>query len=191
MRKYFYIFRHGETDLNNQGIWQARRLDIELNSKGEAQALELGEKLVGKGIEVIFSSPMNRAIRTAELANAKINVPILIKEGLIEADLGEVEGLDIKAYRETNPKECEMWFGMEPDNFDFAHKGAESKRQIYERFRAVLEDLLNEKYSVMGVSTHGAMIRMLLYGLLGRKEKVHNGVPYHIIHEDGEWMLGE
>ena len=50
MRKDFYVFRHGETDLNRQKRWQGSGMDYDLNQNGRAQAEYLAEKLAGKGI---------------------------------------------------------------------------------------------------------------------------------------------
>ena len=65
MTKTIYIFRHGQTDYN-----VARRvmgqLDIPLNDVGRIQAAELANKLETATIDVIYSSPLTRAIETAQ-----------------------------------------------------------------------------------------------------------------------------
>ena len=70
MRKEFYVFRHGETELNRQKRWQGSGMDYELNESGRQQAEELAQKLAGKGLEIIFSSPLKRALQTAETVAA-------------------------------------------------------------------------------------------------------------------------
>ena len=58
MRKDFYVFRHGETDLNKQKRWQGSGEDYDLNATGVAQAELAVNKLKEKKLEVIFSSPL-------------------------------------------------------------------------------------------------------------------------------------
>ena len=53
MAKDFYIFRHGETELNRRRRWQGSGTDYDLTEDGVSQAEELSAKLAGKGIEVI------------------------------------------------------------------------------------------------------------------------------------------
>ena len=73
MRKDFYVFRHGETELNRQKRWQGSGTDCDLNAAGVRQAEELLEKFRGKKLEVIFSSPLIRARHTAEVVGAAGN----------------------------------------------------------------------------------------------------------------------
>ena len=73
MAKDFYIFRHGETELNRRRRWQGSGTDYDLTEDGVSQAEELSAKLAGKGIEVIYSSPLLRARHTAEIAARKLS----------------------------------------------------------------------------------------------------------------------
>lgn len=84
MAKDFYIFRHGETELNRRRRWQGSGTDYDLTEDGVSQAEELSAKLAGKGIEVIYSSPLLRARHTAEIAARMLKVPVKT-----EADLRE------------------------------------------------------------------------------------------------------
>lgn len=56
MRKDFYVFRHGETDLNKQKRWQGAGEDYDLNATGVAQAELAVKKLKEKKLEVIFQA---------------------------------------------------------------------------------------------------------------------------------------
>ena len=58
MPKDFYIFRHGQSTYNVDGRIQGQTNDSVLTDLGKSQALKLGEKLKGRGIEVIISSPL-------------------------------------------------------------------------------------------------------------------------------------
>lgn len=85
-----YIVRHGQTDWNvekrNQG-----RTDVELNETGIKQAEEIKEKLKDIKFDYIFSSPLKRAYKTAEIICNNKN-EIIKDERLIERSNGELEG---------------------------------------------------------------------------------------------------
>lgn len=83
-----YLVRHGQTDWNLEGRYQGR-IDIELNSKGREQASEIKEKLKEIKFDKVFSSPLKRALETAQIIT---DDDIEIDERLIERCNGELEG---------------------------------------------------------------------------------------------------
>lgn len=90
-RRGFWFLRHGQTDWNGSGRWQGQT-DVPLNALGETQARAAGPLLRGAGIEVICSSPLGRARRTADLVAATLGVPVFDIPGLLEMDVGPYEG---------------------------------------------------------------------------------------------------
>jgi len=87
----FYFMRHGETEWNRNGRTQGQR-DVELNRTGLAQARAASRRLGGLGIVTICSSPLKRALRTAEIQAEALGLPIEIIDELKECGLGEMEG---------------------------------------------------------------------------------------------------
>lgn len=90
-RRGFWFLRHGETDWNGAGRWQGRT-DVPLNARGEDQARAAGPLLQGAGIEVICTSPLLRARRTADLVAEALAVPVIEIPGLEEFSVGPYEG---------------------------------------------------------------------------------------------------
>ena len=82
-----YIVRHGQTDYNIEGRYGGR-IDTELNQKGIKQAYELHEKLKNIHFDIVFSSPLQRAYKTAEIICSN---KIIKDERIIERDNGELE----------------------------------------------------------------------------------------------------
>lgn len=83
-----YIIRHGETDWNVEGRY-AGRMNIPLNKKGIEQARKLKEKFKNIKIDIVITSPLIRAIQTAdEIANNEK----IIDYRIIERSNGELEG---------------------------------------------------------------------------------------------------
>jgi broad specificity phosphatase PhoE len=87
-----YMTRHGESELNN-----AERIsgiqDVALSELGIEQAHVLAQKLAGKKIDLIISSPLQRAVKTAEIANEVVGTQIIIDKRLIEINFGIYEGV--------------------------------------------------------------------------------------------------
>ena len=83
-----YVVRHGQTDWNLEGRFQGR-IDIPLNEKGKNQAKKTKEKLEGIEFDKVFSSPLKRALETAQIIT---NEPIEIDNRIIERCNGQLEG---------------------------------------------------------------------------------------------------
>jgi broad specificity phosphatase PhoE len=60
------LARHGETEWNVEEVFRGR-IDVELNQTGLKQAELLAEYLSGHKIEAVYSSPLKRALKTAEV----------------------------------------------------------------------------------------------------------------------------
>jgi len=90
----FCGLRHGATNWNRQGLFQGRT-DNPLNADGLAQAHDAASLLREAGITRIVSSPLVRALKTAEIIAAAVSAPLTIDEGIIECDFGSLEGRSI------------------------------------------------------------------------------------------------
>lgn len=99
------LVRHGETDWNAQKKLQGKT-DIPLNATGERQAKETGEYLKDFSWDVIVSSPMKRARKTADIINGFLNLPIVEMEDFKERSYGDAEGMSLpersKRYPDKN-----------------------------------------------------------------------------------------
>ena len=86
--------RHGETDWNLERKPQGSR-DIELNQTGLQQAEKLATRLAGEPCDVIYTSDLGRASKTAEIINSRHSVEIIMSPLLRESSFGEFEGKSI------------------------------------------------------------------------------------------------
>ncbi len=84
-----YLARHGETAWSLSGQ-HAGRTDLALTERGERNARALGERLRGLGFVKVFTSPLQRAVRTCELAGFRGAAEI--DPDLVEWDYGQYEG---------------------------------------------------------------------------------------------------
>ena len=71
------VVRHGETEYNAQDRY-AGSLDADLNQNGIRQAEQLGRDLSRKRFDVVVSSPLKRAVKTAEMINAALHLPVIL-----------------------------------------------------------------------------------------------------------------
>ena len=83
-----YIVRHGQTDWNKEGRYQGK-IDIELNELGVNQAETLRDKLENIDFDIVFSSTLKRAYKTAQIIT---NKKIIIDDRLSERGNGILEG---------------------------------------------------------------------------------------------------
>lgn len=83
-----YIVRHGQTDWNVEGRNQGR-IDVELNQKGIEQALKMKDKLKDIKFDKVFSSPLKRAYKTAQIITSN---EIIVDNRIIERCNGKLEG---------------------------------------------------------------------------------------------------
>src|SRR5436190_16854966 len=87
----FLCLRHGATDWNRQGRFQGRT-DNPLNDIGITQAHAAAERLQAVTLGHVVSSPMLRAVQTAEIIATVASKFVTIDHGLIECDFGSFEG---------------------------------------------------------------------------------------------------
>jgi len=103
-----YLVRHGETAWNKEEVFRGRK-DVPLNETGKKQAQLTGMFFKNKGIARIFSSPLGRAIETAEgIANAT-KIPIEVMDELTDMAFGEWEGLTLQEVEKLYPEELKIW----------------------------------------------------------------------------------
>ena len=100
MLQRLYLVRHGETAWSLSGQ-HTGRTDIPLTEKGEQDARTLAGRLHGVSFTSVFTSPLQRARRSAELA--ALNRPAEIDPDLEEWNYGDYEGLRTDEIRERNP----------------------------------------------------------------------------------------
>ncbi len=90
--KYVVLVRHGESYTNRNGILSSELNRYRLTEEGLEQARFTGEQLKGLKFDGIISSPVLRAVETANIINQYLNLEIKTDERAIESDFGEYNG---------------------------------------------------------------------------------------------------
>lgn len=142
------IVRHGKTEWNIQKKLQGKA-DIELSEEGRFQAKETSKLLEGEKIDLIISSPLKRAVQTAEIINENRKIPMIIDDRISERNFGVYEGRDVTTF-DFN----EFWSFKYPKDFE----GAETLKDFFERVYKFLDEL-KEKYKDKRILlvTHGGV----------------------------------
>lgn len=169
MRKKMKIWltRHGQTDLNKKKLMQGLT-DAPLNERGIDQAKEARAAIGDVKFDAVYSSPLKRAIKTAEII---ANVPrdeIIIDSRIIEVDFGKYEQ---RHFLKMGPAMTLYWILPEIMK---APPSVEDLSSMINRSRQFLDDLGKKDYENVLVVCHGGIIRALCGYLEGRK----NGIKW-------------
>jgi len=166
-----YVIRHGLSRANEEGIIQGLA-DSPLSDIGRAQADLLGRYLRRNGVhpEEVFSSPLKRALETAQLIAGAMNPvpPVRAVEGLTEVDVGMLSGLPLE---EAYSKYPEKWAPDVNKWLDFSSFGGESFEKFFARAESAVRDIMREWDDLLAdrtafFVTHAGTMRPLLRTLL-------------------------
>ena len=149
------LIRHGETAWSRTGQ-HAGRTDLPMTEAGQDAARALAPRLAGRRFAAVYSSPLRRAVQTAELAGLSGAEP---DADLIEWDYGRFEGLTAEQILELKPG-WELW----RDGVD----GGEDLKQVAERVDAFLGRVRPRlDGGDVAVVAHGHLSRILAARWLG------------------------
>lgn len=190
MKKYFYIFRHGQSTYNLAGRTQGQTNDSVLTDLGKQQALEIGTKLKDKNIEIILCSPLARAKQTAELANISLHCPIVEDAHFIEVNVGEIEGMHYTEIMNKFGEKYQQWRSCDTKYENLRFIGGESKKEVRQHvFEGLQQYAENSPYSIIAVSSHGIMLTQLLIALGQSGTDVSNGSILCLSYCGGKWQI--
>jgi broad specificity phosphatase PhoE len=159
------LVRHGETDTNKARL-ALGRADIELNEHGRWQAQRLVVSLNDEPIAAIYSSPLRRALTTAEPIASSHGLEVQVDEGLSEMDIGEMEGLTFQQVGERYPHFLQAWLGSQAAYE--AMPGGERLLDVQERAWQAIERIRQrQEQGTVAVVTHNFVILTLLCRILG------------------------
>lgn len=149
------LVRHGETDANLERRVQGH-LDTPLNARGEEQATELAKLLTkGERIDAIFTSPLQRASKTAEILSDG-RIPIIPFKELMERDMGPIEGMlhkDAIAKRKEDELPSLLCYG---ENID------QLTERLIAGYKMVQEYAQAHGYKTVVIVSHGSALGNLL-----------------------------
>lgn len=158
-KKTVFLTRHGETHWNTVRRIQGH-LDSPLTPFGEQQGVWLKDRLIKEHIDIIFTSPLQRAYATARIIAGDREIPIISCDLLKEINLGSWEGMLLEEVDALNPIE-NYKFWNEPDKYiPIDGESFQALRERSEQFYH--EYLVKTDYSTILVVTHAIALKSLL-----------------------------
>jgi broad specificity phosphatase PhoE len=166
-----YFVRHGKTQWNQAQIFQGAHGDSPLLPQSLIDIKKLGDYLQGTDFSAIYTSPLKRALTTAQRLQQELgtDLPIKTDERLREFDLGQLEGLQFSKALTKYPEQVNnLWH--HPQNYDGKSIGGENYCDVIKRGKNFAQEIVS-KYSKREqkilVISHGAALGAILGGLLG------------------------
>ena len=158
------LMRHGQTAWNRQEIFRGRA-DGPLDDVGRQQALALAGALAGEGISRLATSPLTRAVQTAQPLAEAHGLDILVVEGLIDVDFGAWQGLCHSEVRRRFPELYTTW-QQQPQAVAFP--GGEDLERVRTRASAALAQLVEEYCGeTLALVSHRVVNKVLICHILG------------------------
>lgn len=158
--KFFFV-RHGEIPSNKVKLYAGWSQEG-LTEKGKKQAGEAAGELQDQGCEVIFCSPLKRAVQTAEIIGEHLGLKPVSDHSFIEMRLGPWEGLYENEVAQNYPEAWEVW-NAHPAKLKL--EGRETLNELQERILNGLRKIEKQyPFERVLIVSHVAIIRaMILY----------------------------
>ena len=154
-----YLVRHCEAMGNIRRIFQGHT-DEDISENGQRQLARLTERFRDIPLDAIYSSPLRRALRTAEAIDGARGLPITQDRRLMEIDGGVWEGKPWKALPLLYPIQSLKW-SRSP--WDFHPRRGEAMREVFARMAEVLTEIAAaHPDGTVAVASHGCAIRNAL-----------------------------
>ncbi|MFD5562198.1 histidine phosphatase family protein [Kitasatospora griseola] len=168
-RPRIVLWRHGQTSWNLESRFQGTT-DVDLTEQGLFQAQRAARLLAALRPDLLISSDLTRARRTAAELAALTDLEVHHHEGLRETFAGEWQGLTNSEIRARYPEQYEAWARGEP----VRRGGGELATEVADRAVPVVLDAVGKlsEGGTLVVVSHGGTIRTMIGRLLGMEPQL-------------------
>lgn len=161
-----YFVRHGETTFNAEGRIQGQT-DAPLSDLGRRQGEAVADALANCPIDAVYSSPLRRAMETAQAIAGRHGIEVVADPRLMELHAGVFQGRLRAELAELYPAELAQWLG---GNDDFAIPRGESRRQLMLRGCEAVRSIAASGHAEAAIVTHGGLLSAVLRTILRMSE---------------------
>jgi broad specificity phosphatase PhoE len=159
-----YFLRHGETRGNIEKTFRGRT-EMPLTDNGRKQTEFAARYLKEKGIDYIYTSPISRAVDTAEAVAKVTGLKPIVNENLIGMNFGMWQG---KTHREIEAKHPEDFKKYHEDPHLVSIPGGETFQEVMDRTLVTLEDIRKRHPDdTVLIASHRVIGKVLVLGILG------------------------
>jgi probable phosphoglycerate mutase len=145
-------------------------MEFPLSEEGRWQARRVGKALAGERLDGIYSSPLGRALQTAQIIGreARFQGAVVPVKGLMERHGGLLEGTTYAEREARDPELMKKFLGL-PEEERWSLVGAETDEEVLDRFgRAISEICLRHAAGArILVVSHGGAMRVFLRDRFG------------------------
>jgi len=181
------VARHGEAEYETTMLTDAGG---SLTPTGRKQSLELAETLRSRRVAYVYTSPLARAVQTAEIVAGVLGVGVRVREGLQELTVGALEGQPegIGPFADT-------FAAWERGDLTATYDGGESAEHVIARVREVLDSIVDlHRGETVLVVSHGGSMCIALPRLVSNLADTHasslqiaNVAPVEILADADDW----
>ncbi|MBC5628291.1 histidine phosphatase family protein [Clostridium sp. NSJ-6] len=172
MKTIIYLTRHGQTEWNLERRLQGRG-NSPLTEAGIERAKELRERIKDIDIDFIYSSPIERALDTANIIKGEKNIEVITDEGLMEMCFGDYEGRKTDEVMAENPS-WNIDLIMHGD-VELCAPNGEDLASVRARVAETMDRIIEEnRGKAILIVTHGITLKALMYYF--KDQEVNNEV---------------
>jgi len=164
------FLRHGQAENNTKKILAGRSPNVNLTKTGIEQAEQAAKMLKSLNISAIYSSPIDRALQTAQIVSKQCGVETITDERLVELDMGK---FTMMPYDEIFKRHGNVFLKFYQGSDEVSENGVETFSQVQSRITEMVDSVLNkhEDQNVVLV-THMDPIKAMIGRVLDLKPEV-------------------
>lgn len=155
-----YLTRHGQTEWNLEKRLQGHG-NSPLTEFGINRAKELSDRIKGIDIDIIYTSPIERAYKTAFIVKGDKDIEVKVHEGLKEMNFGDYEGKITEEVMKENPG----WdiSAIMKGNLEMRAPNGETLGEVRERVNSAMREIIkeNEGKNILIVG-HGITLKAIM-----------------------------
>jgi probable phosphoglycerate mutase len=164
------LLRHGQAENNTKKILAGRSPGVNLTEVGIQQAEQAGKILKALNISTIYSSPIDRAIQTAEIITKQCDLEVILDDRLIELDMGK---FTMMPYDEIFAKHGNVFLKFYEGSEEVSENGVETFAQVQKRMFEMVNFVLdNHKDENVVLITHMDPIKAMIGKVLNLKPEI-------------------
>ena len=169
-RKMIIFLRHGQAENNTKKILAGRSPGVNLTETGIQQAEETGKILESLNVSKIYSSPIDRALQTAEIVGKHCDLDITSDQRLIELDMGKFTKMP---YDEIFAKHGNVFLKFYEGSDEVSENGVETFASVQKRVFHMVDFVVNNhKNENVVLVTHMDPIKAMIGNVLSLKPEI-------------------
>ena len=158
------LIRHGENEFVKTGKLAGRLPGVHLNERGRQQAADLATALADVPLKAVYSSPLERAVETAESIIAGRKLEMQFRPDLMDNDIGKWQGRSLKVLSRTK-----KWKIIQQAPSRFTFPEGESFLETQARIASTLDEIAasHKPKDIVAVVFHADPIKLAVANYLG------------------------